>query len=126
MKNKKGQAVVETALVIPLLLLFLSMIIDVGRITYSKSRLNLICQESVRIAGLGGGDIQVQDYALSKLDSDSASTLQVNISPIESLRKSGDFVTVTLNVDLKYITPFANAILPSPFKAISESTIRVE
>lgn len=126
MKDEKGQAVVEAALVLPLLLLFLCMIIDVGRIVYAESRLNLICQESVRIAGLGGGDAKVQTYALSKLDSNTASTLKVTISPAETLRKSGDFVTVDLSVDIKYLTPLANVILPSPFKAIAESTIRIE
>jgi len=98
----------------------------VGRIVYAESRLNLICQESVRVAGLGGGDIQVHDYAFSRLDSDTASTLQITFSPIETLRKSGNFVTVNLSVDIKYITPFASAILPSPFKVIAESTIRIE
>jgi hypothetical protein len=126
MKYRKGQAVVEAALVLPLLLLFLCMIIDTGRILYAKSRLNSICQESVRIAGLGEGDAEVEGYAISELDSDTASTLQVAISPNESLRKSGDFVTVNLSVYIKYITPFANVILPSPFKAMAESTIRVE
>jgi Flp pilus assembly protein TadG len=124
--NEKGQAVVETALIVPILLLFLCMIVDTGRIVYAESKLNLICQESVRVAGLGGGDTQVHDYAFSKLDADTASTLQVTVSPVDTLRKSGDFVTVTLNVTIKYITPLANVILPSPFKAIAESTIRVE
>jgi Flp pilus assembly protein TadG len=126
MKSKKGQAVVETALVLPLLIIFLCMIIDTGRILYAESNLNLICQESVRIAGLGEGDTQVQDYALSKLDSNLDSTLQVTISPAESVRKSGDYVTVNLSVDLNYITPFASSILPSPFIAKAQSPIRVE
>jgi len=127
LRSEKGQAVVETALVIPLLLLFLCMIIDVGRIVYAESRLNLICQESVRIVGLGGNYTQVYDYAYSKLDSDSAATLKVVLNPMDdTLRKPGTFATVSLTVDLKYITPLANVILPSPFKAVTESTIRVE
>jgi Flp pilus assembly protein TadG len=126
MKNQKGQAVVETALVIPLLLIFLCMIIDTGRIVYFESRLNSICQESVRIAGLGGKDIDVQNYALNQLGSGYSSTPQVNTSPDELTRKSGDFVTVTLSADINYITPFANVILSSPFKGTAQSTIRVE
>lgn len=127
LKSEKGQAVVETALVMPLLLLFLCMIIDVGRIVYAEARLNLICQESVRIVGLGGNYSQIYNYAYSKLDTDSAATLQVGLNPMDdTLRKPGTFTTVTLTINMKYITPFANVILPSPFKAVSESTIRVE
>jgi Flp pilus assembly protein TadG len=122
MKKMEGQSIVETALVAPLFLLLLFMIIDVGRITYSLSRLNFVCQETVRLAGLGNGNTQVEEYARSKVDS-----VAVNISPAEeTLRKPGTFVTVTLDARLDYITPFANVILPSPFHAKAESTIRVE
>lgn len=118
---------ITAALVMPLLLLFLCMIIDVGRIVYAESRLNLICQESVRIAGLGGNYSQVYNYAYSKLDPDSAATLQVGLDPLDdTLRKPGTYATVTLTINLKYITPLANVILPSPFKAVTESTIRIE
>lgn len=127
LKSENGQALVETALVMPLLLLFLCMIIDVGRIVYSEARLNLICQESVRMAGLGGNYSQIYNYAYSKLDPASAATLQVDLNPLDdTLRKPGTFTTVTLTVNLKYITPLANVILPSPFQAVAESTIRVE
>jgi hypothetical protein len=89
MKKMEGQSIVETALVAPLFLLLLFMIIDVGRITYSLSRLNFVCQETVRLAGLGNGNTQVEEYARSKVDS-----VAVNISPAEeTLRKPGTFVT---------------------------------
>lgn len=122
MKKRRGQAVVEAALVLPLLLLFFCMIVDTGRVIYTESRLNSICQESVRLAGLGETDSVVKQYAESKMDGLTVD----NINPGDSTRKSGDFVTVDLSVDINYITPFASAILPSPFKAMAESTIRVE
>lgn len=126
-KSEKGQAIVEAALIMPLLLLFLCMIIDVGRIVYAEARLNSICQESVRIAGLGGSDSQIHDYAYGQLDSQTASTLKVYPNPTEAEgRKSGDFVTVKLSVNINYITPFANVIFSSPFNAVAQSTIRIE
>jgi Flp pilus assembly protein TadG len=129
MKNQKGQAVVETALVIPLLLVFLCMIIDTGRIVYFECRLNSICQESVRMAGIGYGETEIRSYVLNQFGSSYASTLNVSFSPDVpdgTPRKSGDLVTVILSDDINYITPFANAILHSPFKAAAQSTIRVE
>ncbi|MFL0247775.1 TadE/TadG family type IV pilus assembly protein [Candidatus Clostridium stratigraminis] len=135
MKKKKGQALVETALVVPILILFICMIIDTGRIIYAESRLNLICQESARIASLGGVN-DVYTYAHNKLDSASADTLNANVlyskpnstttTTDASLNKSGNFVTVDLSVKLQYITPLANLILPSPFVATAKSTIRIE
>lgn len=125
-KSEKGQALVETALILPVFILFVCMIIDVGRIVYAEARLNSICQESVRIAGLGGSDSQIYAYAYSELDSQTASTLKVDPNPLEDARKSGDFVTVKLSVDINYLTPFANVILSSPFHAVAQSTIRIE
>lgn len=119
MKKRKGQAIVETALVLPLLLLLFCMIVDTGRIIYTKSKLNLICQESVRMAGLGESDDSIKTYAASRMDGCTAQTSTPE-------RKSGTFVTVDCYVDINYITPFASAILPSPFKAAAESTMRVE
>ncbi|GLC28994.1 TadE/TadG family type IV pilus assembly protein [Clostridium omnivorum] len=127
MKKKKGQALVETALIIPILIIFLCMIIDTGRIIYAECRLNLICQESARIASFGGGETQITNYAYSKLDSNSAATLNVSMDPYNaSERKSGTNVTVKLSVDLKYITPLAKLFFSSPFKAKAQSTIRIE
>ncbi|MFL0267692.1 TadE/TadG family type IV pilus assembly protein [Candidatus Clostridium radicumherbarum] len=136
MKKKKGQALVETALVVPILILFICMIIDTGRIIYAESRLNLICQEATRIASLGGSSTDVKNYAYNKLDSASAATLDSNTSYAvpnsttyttdNSQNKSGNFVKVDLSVKLQYITPLASLILPSPFVATAESIIRIE
>lgn len=125
LKSEKGQAVVEAALVLPLLLLFLCMIIDVGRIVYFESRLNSVCQETVRIVGLGGTTSDAQNYVTNQLGSAPAIP-GVYVDPGDSVRKSGDFVTVTISDNINYITPLANVILPSPFTAVAKSTIRVE
>jgi Flp pilus assembly protein TadG len=126
MKKEKGQALVETALVVPILILFICMIIDTGRIIYAESKLNLVCQESTRIASFGGGYDEIYNYAYSKLDSNSATTLKVSMSPDVSLRTSGNNVTVDLSVDLQYITPLAKLFFTSPFNVKAESTIRIE
>lgn len=125
MKKKKGQAIVETALVIPILLMFFCGIIDFGRIIHAQSRLNLICQESVRLAGLGKGDSEVTSYAKGKVPS---AIVKINplVNSSDGKRNSGDNVTVILSYDVKYITPLVNIIFKTPFKVQAESTIRVE
>lgn len=130
MKKKKGQALMEVALTLPIVLMLFCGMIDFGRILYTVSRLNLVAQESVRLAGLGKGDSEVIQYALDNVDSNQKSTLQVSFNPqltsTELRRKSGDYVTVIISCDVPYITPFVGRILNSPFKAQTQSTIRVE
>lgn len=126
MRKNKGQALIETALVLPIFLMFFCSIIDFGRILQANSQLNLVTQESVRLAGLGRTDSEIIQYAYDKTELDNKSSLVVNISPDYTVRKSGDYVTVKISYDVKYITPLIGFILPSPFKVNTSSTIRVE
>lgn len=126
MKKKRGQALLETVLVLPIFLLFFCGIIDFGRILHASSQLNLITQESVRLAGLGRTDSEVTQFAYNKTNLENKSTLIVNVSPVYTVRKPGDYVTVKITYDVKYITPLIGYILPSPFKINTSSTIRVE
>lgn len=123
MKKKKGQALMEIALTLPIVLMLLCGMIDFGRILYTMSRLNLVAQESVRLAGLGKTESEIKQYAYDKVDSNQKNSLLVFVSPN---RKPGEYVTVNISCDVAYITPFAGKILGSSFKAQTQSTIRVE
>lgn len=127
MKSEKGQAAVELALVIPLLLFLICGIVDFGRILYTANTLNMVSQESVRLAGLGESDSVVKQYAIDNaLVNPKLTTSDIIINPIDSTRKSGDYVSVTINYSVNYITPLLDKILPSPYTLINNSTIRVE
>ena len=126
MKKKKGQALVETAFIIPIFLLFFCGIIDFGRVLHAGAQLNLVTQESVRLAGLGKKDSEVTGFAYDKISFSDKAAVVVNITPNDLQRKSGDYVAVKLTYDLKFITPMIKYILPSPFKVQAQSTIRVE
>ncbi|MGP4079833.1 TadE/TadG family type IV pilus assembly protein [Pseudalkalibacillus sp. R45] len=125
-KNEKGQSMVEMALVLPLLLLILMGIFDFGRIMYTYMHLQLATQESVRLGGLGRDDAAIIDFARDYIHVGDSSDLQVNISPNDSTRDSGDYMTVTLEYPVDYLTPLMSKILPSPVLVKTDSTIRVE
>ena len=50
MRNQKGQALVETALIIPLLLLLVMGLFEFGRVMYIKNTLNNAARAGVRVA----------------------------------------------------------------------------
>lgn len=126
MKRKKGQALLEIVLVLPILLMFFCGIIDFGRILHAGASLNMVAQESVRLAGLGASDSEVTQFAYDKCDLNDKDAVSVSISPTDAQRKPGDYVTVDITYEVKYITPLINIILPSPFVVHTKSTIRVE
>lgn len=125
-KKNKGQALLETVMVLPLLLLFFCAIIDFGRILHASVSLNSVAQETVRLAGLGKLDSEVSQFAYNNTALNNKDALKVNISPTYANRRPGDYVTVKIDYEVKYITPLINLILPSPFIVHTQSTTRVE
>jgi len=126
MRKKKGQAVLEIALVLPILLFIICAIADLGRILYASAHLNMVTQEAVRQAGLGKSDSEIVQFVNDRVSLVNNTDIITNVSPDGLHRTSGDYVTVKITYKVKYITPLINKILPSPFLVNTESTIRVE
>ncbi len=125
-KGEKGQSLVEMALALPLLLIILMGIFDVGRIMYTYMHLQLATQETVRLGGLGRDDTAITEFARDYIHVGDPSKLQVIITPDDATRRSGDYVNVTLGYPVEYVTPFISNVLPSPVNVKTDSTIRVE
>lgn len=124
MRKKKGQAIVELALALPLLIFFLCGVVDFGRILYTSETLNLVNQEAVRKAGLGKKDDEVINFVHQNATIGDRDKIVVTIDPRN--RKSGDYVTVKLTYELKYINPVMRVIIGRTFTINTSSTIRVE
>ncbi|MFC5469336.1 TadE/TadG family type IV pilus assembly protein [Cohnella suwonensis] len=124
-KEQKGQSLVEFALLLPLLLLLICGVVDIGRLMFAYASLNMTTQEAVRLGGLGKGDAEIADYAKNHLRVGDASDLEVTITPGQATRKNGDDITVKLTYSLPLITPLMTEIIPAPVLS-ANSTIRVE
>ncbi|OZM58730.1 pilus assembly protein TadE [Lottiidibacillus patelloidae] len=125
-KNEKGQSIVEFALVIPVMLLLMVGLFDFGRVFYMYTHYHLTSQETVRVAGLGWNDSDVTQFAKNYIHIGEPADLEVTITPNDTNRNSGDYVTVQLKYPATIITPLISSMLPSPFYIETESTIRVE
>lgn len=125
MVEQKGQSLIEFALVVPLLLLLLCGIFDIGRLMYGYLHLNLAAQEAVRMGGLGKADSEITTFARNYVHLGNAASLQITVTPNDTNRKSGEYVTVQLRYPLTYLTPLVANILPPPVIS-ADSTIRVE
>ena len=124
-KNEKGQSLVEFAIALPMLILFIVGIINFGIIMYTYLNMNITAQEASRLAGLGHPDTEIVQYAKDHAVVDNPDLLGVDISPDESTRKPGDYVTVTLKYSVDNLTPIFNQFL-SAITLSAESTVRVE
>jgi hypothetical protein len=130
MKNEKGQSMVEFALILPLLLLLLCGIFDMGRLMFTYMNLHLTTQETVRQGGLGASDSEMVSFARERVLVQDPNQLQVGITfediDNDTKRDSGENVTVTLEYPMEFITPILSEVIPSPIMVSTNSTIRVE
>lgn len=125
-KDERGQAMVETALLLPIFFLILSGILDFGKVLYSYSQLQTTVQETVRLAGLGETDQQITAFAQKYESVGDPAKLQISISPTDANRHSGDYVTVKLTYPYIFLTPMISKFFPSAFSIQTSSTTRVE
>lgn len=126
-KNKKGQSLVETALVLPILLLILTGIIDFGIMFNNYLLIGNAAREGARSAAIGSTDAQISskvNEVASLLDS---TKLSVEITPDGVTgRTAGNSVKVTVKYEYSMITPVIADIIPGPFQLTAVSTMRCE
>lgn len=125
-QSEKGQSMVEMALLVPLLLLLLVGIFDFGRILYTQVHLQMATQETVRLGGLGKSDIEIVQFGKNYFHAGDVALLEIQVTPSDSYRKSGEYVTVTMEYPIEFVTPLIDQLIPSPFLMNANSTIRVE
>lgn len=123
-KNEKGQSIVEFALVIPLLLIFVMAIIEFGFMFNAYLTISSASREGARLGALGETNTAIElrvDSVSNTLDLNN-----INVAVTPSSRDRGDMVRVTVSYDYQLITPIISNIL-SPFVNLeAETVMRVE
>lgn len=106
--NRKGQALVEFVLILPVFILILFAIIDFGTILSKKSELE---NKSMDIVLLINNGTDIEDIKLKYIDLDI------------SLTENGKYkeIKITENVDI--ITPGLNLVLDDPYEIVVERVI---
>ena len=99
--NRRGQALIEFVLILPVLILILFTIVDFGNIFYSKYDLQNQSADIVSLVRSGNDEQEILDI-YSKVD------VQIN-------NYKNDYKKITLIKEVKLITPFMNEIFGNPY-----------
>lgn len=126
LKSKKGQSMVETALVLPIVILILTGIIDFGIMFSNYILITGISREAARAAALGCTDSDVRLSAQDMAQTLDKDKMYVNIYPAEAYREKGSEVSVTVEYYNTMFTPVISSIVGNPLKLTSKTTMRVE
>lgn len=108
--NKKGQALVEFLLILPVLVMILFALIDFGRIYYSKITLSTKINDIDKMYKNNYETTEILKI-LKKEDK------EVNIS---ITKKDDKFVEYQISKNIEIITPGLSIILDNPFEVIEK------
>ncbi|MCG0274878.1 MAG: pilus assembly protein [Thermosediminibacteraceae bacterium] len=127
-RTQRGQAVVEFALVLPLLVLILFGVLEFGRIFHTYIVITNAAREGARLGAVGKPDSEIiaRIYETAALP-ESDERLQITrLEPGESLRTPGTPFTVEVTYSLTPVTPLFSSFLPNPVVLRASTVMRVE
>ena len=101
-QNKKGQALVEFVIILPIFLLLVLGVMDIGKILYNETRLEGVLNDVISM------------YESGSMEEDIITTLDLDDTRLEVLLKE-DYVEFHLSKEMDIITPGLNFILDNPF-----------
>lgn len=109
MRNRKGQALVEFILIIPVFLLFIVGIIDMGNLIYQKYKLEDNLDYVVELYR-NEKNLKIDDYIKE---------INVNLD----VNKSSNYTTIKLSKNIKMTTPILKDIMGKNQTLETERTI---
>lgn len=115
----------ETALILPVLLVLLFGIIEFGRVFNAYLVTSQASREGARVAALGSGDFQVAQAARDAAGIFDPADVVVDIEPAGP-REKGEAVSVEVSYDVDLVAPIITAVLPDPFTVTNTTVMRVE
>ncbi|HAA38201.1 MAG TPA: pilus assembly protein TadG [Firmicutes bacterium] len=125
LKNHRGQAVVEAAVVLPIILLLLLGMVEVGRICNAYLLVTQAARQGARYGAVGASDAEITDRIASAVNPLNPAELTVTITPAGE-RQSGEDLHLRVSYPLQLITPLAGKVISNPWIVSSSVTMRVE
>ena len=128
-KTEQGQAIVEMALVLPILIMLIFGIVEFGRILNTYMIVTDLSREGAREGAVGGTDSDIETTVRSNATAADLeeSDLSVLINPASGgIRARGTSVEVQVSYPVDIIAPVIGTIIGDPYIVTSQTTMRVE
>ncbi|QUH27009.1 TadE/TadG family type IV pilus assembly protein [Serpentinicella alkaliphila] len=127
-KENRGQALVELALVLPILLLLVFGIVEFGRIFGTYLMVTHGAREGARAAAVGTEDTEIISLVKNRTSALQLndSKVVVNISPGQISRVRGNGITVKVEYPVQIYAPFISVFTGGSYKVSSQVTMRYE
>ncbi len=125
-REERGQALVEMALVLPLLLLLLFGVVEFSRVGHAYLTLSHAAREGARLGITGAEDTEIEQRIAAAGVSLNQDELQITLSPAAHLREYGGEFQVTLDYQVPLFLPLLDTVVPNPLPLQGRVTMRIE
>lgn len=125
-KKEQGQALIEFAFILPVLLLLLFGIVEFGRIYSAGLIVNQGAREGARIASLGVTDTEIVATVQRAAPTLDPTKLTVAITPELADRRRGQEVQVVVRYPVVIVAPFISVITGPTVNVNGVSVMRSE
>ncbi|MBC7106422.1 MAG: pilus assembly protein [Firmicutes bacterium] len=122
---RRGQAAVELALVLPVLLLLLFATVEAGRLFAAHLTVVAASREGARWATLGCNDGEIEARVRQAAGPLDDPLLRVSVDPPWPRYTEGITVTVRVSYPVTVLMPVVNRILPDPVWVTGETRMRL-
>ncbi|HEX3032057.1 MAG TPA: TadE family protein [Bacillota bacterium] len=126
LKQERGQAMVEMALIAPILMLLLFGTIEFGRIFNSYLEVTNAAREGARAGVVGATDSSIVTAVKNSAVLLDGDFLTINVNPGADYRNRGTALNVTVYYPVEIYTPIIRNITGNPFIVRGSATMRME
>ena len=126
LRNQNGQSLVEFAIILPIILLLVMGILQFGMMLNSYLAIQNAAREGARAGVVGSTDTEIRNLIISTSPVLEPVNLNVNVTPGEAERKSGDTLTVNVTYNYKLIVPIINSLFSSGVVLRGQTSMRIE
>lgn len=125
-KNRKGQAMVEFVLILPVFLLLLLGMVDLSRVISANFVLENAARSAARVGVVSNSDTEIITAIENGTESLDETIITYTITPTEGTRGSGDELTVEINYTVDILTPIVSNVLGDSIPISGKTIMRVE
>lgn len=126
LKNQKGQALVEFAIILPILLMLVMGILQFGMMLNTYLTIENASREGARAGIIGSSDAEIKNLIIATSPSLDPACLTVIITPDEPNRKSGDTLTVQITYNYDLIVPIISSLFENVIVLNGQTSMRIE
>jgi len=126
LKNQKGQALVEFAIILPILLLLVMGILQFGMMLNAYLSIENAAREGARAGIMGSSDAEIRNLVIATSPSLDPENLTVSITPNETNRTSGDTLTIKITYNYTLIVPIISSLFNNVVVLNGQTSMRVE